>query len=337
MIYITYVNLLRRYFFYMAMLATLEGNEKGIDLNDLFDVNDFLGIKYFGPEDWNRVKKCACIITQKAANNPVLFYIDSLKEDYPTYKESELSKCVFGFNDAAGCELMGSIPWNRLKVKLDNDLLGWSITGAVKGAAKGVSSAGKAVVSAPQKAISYAVEETPLKYVPGVALTAKAYDTVLETPRDIAASAATASQDIYSKAQQAVWTETPLKYTPGGWLVSQVEQGKEEAGILTPGTAGVYDSPETAAAKEEAARRAKLTHAGQASAQAAQFENVTRATQLAQAKAEQAKAAAAQAIAEQQATEQALNVAEGRLESKYAPIIIAGCVGLLALSIIKGK
>ena len=318
-----------------AMLATLEGNEKGITLNDLFDVNDYLGVKYFGPEDWNRVKKCACIITMKAAKNPVLFYIDSLKDDYKDYKPSQLANCVFGFNDAAGVELMGSLPWERCKLKIDNDLLGFSIGGAVRGVTKTVASGAKAAVQLPGKALDYVVEETPVQYIPGVSLTKQAYDYVMDQPREISANAVKASQDIYSKAQQAVWTQTPLKYTPGGWLVEQVEKGKEEAGILTPGTAGVYDSPEVKAAKEEAARRAALTHAAQASAQAAQTENLTRATQIARQKADEAKAAAAQAVAEQQATAQALNIAESRLTSKYAPLVIAGVVGLLALSIIK--
>lgn len=319
-----------------AILATLEGNEKGITLNDLFNVNDYLGVKYFGPEDWNRVKKCACIITMKAANNPVLFYINSLKDDYKDYKPSQLANCVFGFNDAAGVELMGSLPWERCKLKIDNELLGWpSIGGVVRSAAKGVASGAKAAVQLPGKALDYVVEETPVQYIPGVSLTKQAYDYVMDQPREISANAVQASQDIYSKAQQAVWTQTPLKYTPGGWLVEQVEKGKEEAGILTPGTAGVYDSPEVKAAKEEAARRASLTHAAQASAQAAQTENLTRATQIARQKADEAKAAAAQAVAEQQATAQALNIAESRLTSKYAPLVIAGVVGLLALSIIK--
>ena len=318
-----------------AMLATLEGNENGITLNDLFNVNDYLGVKYFGPEDWNRVKKCACIITMKAAKNPVLFYIDSLKDDYKDYKPSQLANCVFGFNDAAGVELMGSLPWERCKLKIDNDLLGLSIGGAVRGVARTVSKGAKAAVQLPGKALDYVVEETPVQYIPGITLTKQAYDYVLDQPREISANAVQASQDIYSKAQQAVWTQTPLKYTPGGWLVEQVEKGKEEAGILTPGTAGVYDSPEVKAAKEEAARRAALSHAAQASAQAAQTENLTRATQIARQKADEAKAAAAQAVAEQQATAQALNIAESRLTSKYAPLVIAGVVGLLALSIIK--
>ena len=151
---------------------------------------------------------------------------------------------------------------------------------------------------------------------------------MLDTPRDVTAQAVQASQDLYSQAQQAVWTKTPLKYTPGGWFVEQVEKGKEEAGVLTPGTAGVYDSPEVKAAKEAAARRASLSHAAQASAQAAQNENMTRAIQIARQKADEAKAAAASAT-------QSLTYAESRLNSKYAPLVIAGVVGLLALSIIK--
>lgn len=319
----------------MAMLATLEG-ENGITLDDLFEVNDFLGVKYFGAPIWNKIKKYVCDLTTNAAAAPAAFYIGTLKEDYPNYKPSELSCELLGFNDVAGCSLMGSVPWERLKVKIDNDLLGWpSVGSAIRGGARVVSKGAKAVVSAPKAAIDYLVEETPLEYVPGISLTKQAYDYVLDQPRETAADVTQATQDIYSKAQQTLWEETPLKYTPTGYVVKEIEKGKEQAGILTPGTAGVYDSPEVAAAKEEAARAAALRHGAEASTQAAQTENLTRSVQLAQQRAIAAQEAAAQAAAEQAVTQQALDVMEARATSKYAPIIMAGMFGLLALSILK--
>ena len=40
----------------MAQLCTLEGEYKGLSIDDLFDVNDFLGVKIFGVDNWNKIK-----------------------------------------------------------------------------------------------------------------------------------------------------------------------------------------------------------------------------------------------------------------------------------------
>lgn len=149
----------------MAELATLEGAQSGISLNDLFNVNDYLGVKYFGLDDWNKIKKYACEITQKAAKNPVLFYVDSLKVDYPTYQESPLSKAIFGFNDAYGSAAFGSIPWGRLKVKLDNELLG-GIWDTIKKGIGYVDVFSNLPGMAAKSAITYVSEKTPLKEIP---------------------------------------------------------------------------------------------------------------------------------------------------------------------------
>ena len=149
----------------MAELATLEGAQSGISLDDLFNVNDYLGVKYFGVDDWNKIKKYACEITQKAAKNPVLFYVDSLKVDYPTYQESPLSKAIFGFNDAYGSDAFGSIPWGRLKVKLDNELLG-GIWDTIKKGIGYVDVFSNLPGTAAKSAITYVSEKTPLKEIP---------------------------------------------------------------------------------------------------------------------------------------------------------------------------
>lgn len=149
----------------MAELATLEGAQTRISLNDLFNVNDYLGVKYFGLDDWNKIKKYACEITQKAAKNPVLFYVDSLKVDYPTYQESPLSKAIFGFNDAYGSAAFGSIPWGRLKVKLDNELLG-GIWDTIKKGIGYVDMFSNLPGTAAKSAITYVSEKTPLKEIP---------------------------------------------------------------------------------------------------------------------------------------------------------------------------
>ena len=42
--------------------------------------------------------------------------LNMFKDDYKDIKPSQLSNCVFGFNDAAGVELMGSLPWERCRL-----------------------------------------------------------------------------------------------------------------------------------------------------------------------------------------------------------------------------
>ena len=321
-----------------AMLATLEGNEKGITLNDLFDVNDYLGIKYFGPEDWNRVKKCACLITMKAAKNPVLFYIDSLKDDYKDYKPSKLANCVFGFNDAAGVELMGSLPWERCKLKIDNELLGFSIGGVVSKIGSGLkTAAGVAydVATAPIKAGEYIMEKTPLKYTPGAKwynLTKGVKEKYIDTP---AKDAAQSAVDVSSGALYKVATKTPLKYTGIGQITKYAEKLRESAGVTSPGTAEVYETQEEINAKKRAAAEAAAKAASKASA-------VTTANRDAEkklrAEAEQkaaAEAAAAAAAAEAAETQTELEQTQATLTSKYAPWVLGGCGLLLALSILK--
>lgn len=321
-----------------AMLATLEGNEKGITLDDLFDVNDYLGVKYFGPEDWNRIKKCACIITMKAAKNPVLFYIDSLKDDYKDYKPSELANCVFGFNDAAGRDVMGSIPWDRLKVKIDNELLGLSLTSAIKkvgGAIKTGAGYAYDVATAPIKAGEYIIEKTPLKYTPG----AKWYKTTTGLKEQyVDTPVKSGVQEVVDKTSETMYkfaTETPFKYTGAGQIVKYLEKGREAAGITTPGTAEVYESEEEIIRQKRAAAEAAAKAASAASA--AKSKEITAAKKL-QAEAEQkaaAEAAAAAAAAEAAATQTQLEQTQATLTSKYAPWILGGAGLLLALSILK--
>jgi hypothetical protein len=314
----------------MAMLATLEGDEKtGISLNDLFNVNDYLGVKFFGPEDWNKVKKCVCAITAKASENPTLFYIDSLKEDYPNYKESTLSKCVFGFNDRAGCELMGSIPWNRLKVKIDNELLGWNPVSSIKSGAKKVVSGAKAVATAPVKALDYVTGETPLKYLPVSYLYQKAENYLYDPARSKTGSLAQKVKDLNSKLIQTTVKEVPgLKYTPIGKMALEVEKAKEEVGITSKGTAGVYETDEEKIEKQK--------KAAAAAARAASAASATRTAGVEAAQQKQALATAAAAAQQQQQQTQAdLDVMEARATSKYAPIVMIGCFGLLALALLK--
>jgi hypothetical protein len=322
-----------------AMLATLEGNEKGITLNDLFDVNDYLGVNYFGPEDWNRVKKCACLITMKAAKNPVLFYIDSLKDDYKDYKPSQLANCVFGFNDAAGVELMGALPWERCKLKIDNELLGWpDIGGAIKSFGSGLKkAAGVAydVATAPIKAGEYIIEKTPLKYAPG----AKWYKTTtglkkkyVDNPVKSAVQSAT---DASSGALWKLATKTPLKYTGLGVGTQLIEKLRESSGVTTPGTAEVYESQAEKDAKAAAAAAAAGRAAAAATAKQAEQLKAAKNLKAQKEQTAAAEAAAAASAAEQAATQTQLEQTQATLTSKYAPWVLGGCGLLLALSILK--
>ena len=321
-----------------AMLATLEGNEKGITLNDLFDVNDYLGIKYFGPEDWNRVKKCACLITMKAANNPVLFYIDSLKDDYKDYKPSQLANCVFGFNDAAGVELMGSLPWERCKLKIDNELLGRSIFNKIGGAiGSGLKTAydvTKTVATAPLTIGEKVWTETPLKYTPGgkwYKKTEEIKDKVLSVApplKEIHDDPIQYVTDKSSKILYSAATKTPLKYTGYGVITKLTEKAREKSGITSAGTADVYETEEEIKKQKRAAAEAAAKAASAAST--AKSKEITAAKKL-QAEAEQKAAAEAAAAASQ--TE--LEHTQAILTSKYAPWVLGGCGLLLALSILK--
>jgi hypothetical protein len=324
-----------------AMLATLEGNEKGITLNDLFDVNDYLGVKYFGPEDWNRVKKCACIITMKAAKNPVLFYIDSLKDDYKDYKPSQLANRVFGFNDAAGVELMGALPWERCKVKIDNELLGVSIGGALKKVGSAIGSGvktaydvTKTVAMAPLSIGEKVWTETPLKYTPGGAFYKGAKNlkgkvlSVAPPLKEINEDPIQYVTDKSSKILYSAATKTPLKYTGIGIVTKAAEKAREKAGVTSAGTAEVYETQEEKDAKAAAAAAAAGRAA--AAATAKQAEQLKSAKNL---KAQREQTAAAEAAAAETQTQ--LEQTQAVLTSKYAPWILGGCGLLLALSILK--
>jgi len=319
----------------MALLATLEGENGTITLDDLFDVNDFLGVRYFGPENWNRIKKCACIITSNASNSPVVFWLDNLKNDYP--QPSEISKCLFGFNDRLGALCMGAPAWNAVKSKIDAELLGFSITGAVKkvgGAVKSAANVAKTVATAPLTIGEKIWTETPLKYTPGGYFVEK----TSELHEKATAPITDAAQMVTDKTSQLLYTaatETPLKYTGAGQLMALTEKAREATGVTSPGTADVYESEEEIIRQKRAAAEAAAKAASRASVQ--ESKRVTAEKKL-KAQAEQTAQAQAEAIAAAQAqaaTQTALEQTQETLTSKYAPWLLGGAGVLLALSILK--
>lgn len=118
----------------MALLTTFEGTETQADpltISDLFNVNDYFGLKLFG-DAWNDVKRAAAIIAQRAVNAPIMFYIASLSNNQAAPgKSSEAGRKLWGYNDAAGVELLGAPCWGAVKSQFD-ELLGWNPFTATK-------------------------------------------------------------------------------------------------------------------------------------------------------------------------------------------------------------
>lgn len=119
----------------MAYLTTFEGEDTAtaapITIQDLFDVNDYYGVKLFG-DAWNDVKRAAAIIAQRAVNAPILFYIRAQgRANSAPGQSSEAGRKLWGYNDAAGVELLGAPTWGAVKQEFD-ELLGWNPFTTVK-------------------------------------------------------------------------------------------------------------------------------------------------------------------------------------------------------------
>ena len=110
----------------MALITTFEGVQNPITVNDLFNVNDYMGVRMFGPDAWPQVKQAAAIIAQRAANAPILFFLRSQGTNTQAAgQSSELGRQLWGYNDRAGVELLGAAAWGAVKNEFD-ELLGWN-------------------------------------------------------------------------------------------------------------------------------------------------------------------------------------------------------------------
>ena len=110
----------------MALITTFEGVQNPITVNDLFNVNDYMGVRMFGPDAWPQVKQAAAIIAQRAANAPILFFLRSQgTTTQAAGQSSELGRQLWGYNDRAGVELLGAAAWGAVKNEFD-ELLGWN-------------------------------------------------------------------------------------------------------------------------------------------------------------------------------------------------------------------
>jgi hypothetical protein len=119
----------------MAYLTTFEGEDTAtaapLTIQDLFNVNDYYGVKLFG-DAWNDVKRAAAIIAQRAVNAPILFYIRAQgKANAAPGRSSEMGRKLWGYNDAAGVELLGAPTWGAVKNGFD-ELLGWNPFSTIK-------------------------------------------------------------------------------------------------------------------------------------------------------------------------------------------------------------
>lgn len=119
----------------MALLTTFEGEDTAtaapITIQDLFNVNDYYGVKLFG-NAWNDVKRAAAIIAQRAVNAPILFYIRAQgNAKAAPGTSSEMGRKLWGYNDRAGVELLGAPTWGAVKNEFD-ELLGWNPFSTIK-------------------------------------------------------------------------------------------------------------------------------------------------------------------------------------------------------------
>lgn len=119
----------------MAYLTTFEGEDTEtaapITIQDLFNVNDYYGVKLFG-NAWNDVKRAAAIIAQRAVNAPILFYIRAQgNAKAAPGTSSEMGRKLWGYNDRAGVELLGAPTWGAVKSEFD-ELLGWNPFSTIK-------------------------------------------------------------------------------------------------------------------------------------------------------------------------------------------------------------
>ena len=331
----------------MALLATLEGEtmDKGISLNDLFDVNDFLGIKYFGPYDWDRIKKYACQITRTAANRPTVFFLENLSKNYP--KNTGYGAPLMGYNDTLGVACMGAPAWDTVKNKIDCELLGWNPISAVKDAVTSIgekageilrpaTNVTKKILDTPMKVYSKVINAVPgSQYNPVTQLYNKYTDTKEKFVDNPTKEVLQQTVDTSSGVIYKIATESPLKYLPTAQLIAATEKARETAGITSPGTAGVYMTAAQAEEEEKKKKEAAARHAAMASQQATQYENEQRAKILAQNAAAKAQAEAVTAQEEAAVIQQNLEQTQATLSSKYAPWILGGAGVLLALSILK--
>lgn len=256
----------------MALLTTLEGEDQatGITVEDLFNVNDYMGVRIFGVDAWNKVKQAAAIIAQKAANSPYLFYLraqgsaNSVPGQY-----SQIGRDLWGYNDRAGVELMGAATWGAMKNQFD-ELLGWNPISAIKTA-----------ISAPMKVgewIGRGIEYTNIPIIKDIGTVLKTTSkygqtgaTIALTPTERAFSAA---QGYGYKTQEEIDREKEKeKAAQREQALKDASRRASESAAKAEAARGEYEKAQAElkaqqAALEQMAQQTGLTTAAEAQASA---------------------------------------------------------------------
>lgn len=183
----------------MALITTFEGVQNPITVNDLFNVNDFMGVRMFGPDAWPQVKKAAAIIAQRAANAPILFFLRSQGTNTQAAgQSSELGRKLWGYNDRAGVELLGAAAWGAVKNEFD-ELLGWNPFSTVKKAFNYVT-----------YPVRYVVRKAAGSGIPGISEAGKGVQYLWKAGEEF--SPVTTGEKLYNAATgEGYYTEAEIK------------------------------------------------------------------------------------------------------------------------------
>lgn len=233
----------------MAYLNTLEAETAPLTIDDLFNVNDYYGVRLFG-DAWPDVKAAAALIAQKAANAPIMFYIRSFANDSTPGQHPAAAQKLWGYNDAAGVELLGAATWDAVKSEFD-ELLGWNIF-----------SAAKSVVTAPSRVFSAAGKALEATKIPIISDVGTLIDKSQAAVRSALTSPTTAAERVYNAA-------TGSGYNTAGEIATKKEKeaaaAREQMLKEQSAKAGAAAS---AAARAQAEYEAKLAAMEEAAAAA---------------------------------------------------------------------
>lgn len=238
----------------MAMLATLEGPET-VESDDyilgrMFSPNDGLGVELLGVDGWNRAKNKVANAARKALRDKRLFVVPELIYFDPTPCKDNLADVLFGIDE-----------------NYCNEMLGFSLTKAIKKAAssatKAVKSAAKTVTKKVKTATTNPIKsardtaKAALKQVKKYSSPTKALQLSLSPTLQAKAIAETdptgistavisktykAAPDVLPSIMAEKSTEKTVKYDPTGISQKLYKMGKKGLEVQeTTSPTGAYD------------------------------------------------------------------------------------------------
>ena len=236
----------------MAYITTLEAETSPVTIDDLFRVNDYFGVKLFG-DYWPEIKQAAANIAQKAVDAPIMFYVRSFANEasQPAGESSQIGRALWGYNDAAGVELLGAATWGAVKHEMD-ELLGWNPFSSIKKAASYVT---KPIEKVASSVVNWAANSG----VPGLTQAGKvgkAIGTVWESAKEI--SPLTTGERLVSYAQGQ-----------GGYTQEEIEAAEAAKKRKAEAYQSAYNSGLQAGKAAAAAGRAQAEWERQQAAEAA--------------------------------------------------------------------